>query len=686
MKVEILSFIIIYFTLAFTVTAQTTFYVTPSGAGLMDGTSWSNAVSGQDLQTTINTAVVGDQVWLACGTYLPTTNTNRSISFAMKTGVAIYGSFQGTENIIQERILSCGPCSILSGEIGNAGIADNSYTVVWNPSMDDTAILDGFVIEDGNDDRAPTSNGNGLGGGIYNHGYGNAGFCHPTIRNCVFTNNFASWGGGAFNNGYNNGNSNPTYINCIFYDNHAYIEAGGMDSYGVGGNASPTVINTLFYENTSATNVGAMYAWGGNAGGNSHPILTNCVFANNTATNGYGGAFIADSRDESGGTSSGSCTVTLKNCILWNNTATGAGQQFYIRGANSQVIATYSNIDMSGQAGPHIISGAQTGNLSLDPQFNDILNAIGLDGCWMTADDGLQLQQSSPCIDTGDNADTYATDLLGNTRIMGGTVDMGVFEKSAAACNTPDMPNLIASSLSICSGSVLTISVDAGDELNDATNWQWYTNSCGGTPLSTGTSIDVTPLATTTYFARGEGSCVTPGSCSSITITVSEPLELSVSATDEVAGNDGTIDLTVSEGIPPYTFDWDNDGTGDFDDTEDLSALAVGTYTVVVRDNIACEGTIDVIIEEDVVTGFVDQGKKSTLSIYPNPVLNRLVISGDAETLKSVSIVNFLGQTVIENNEGIKLSQTKLLFNVQQLSSGVYFITSKQTSYRVIVQ
>ncbi|MCF6361421.1 MAG: T9SS type A sorting domain-containing protein [Cyclobacteriaceae bacterium] len=682
MKTKFFCLSIIYITLAFTVTAQTTFYVTPSGAGLMDGTSWGNAVSGQDLQTSINTAVVGDQVWVACGTYVPTTNTDRSISFAMKTGVAIYGSFQSTENTLEERNLTCGPCSILSGEIGNAGNADNSYTVIWNPSMDDTAILNGFVIRDGNDNRSPTTNGSGLGGGIYNHGYGSTGFSNPTIRNCVFTNNFAAFGAGAFNNGYNNGNSNPTYINCIFYANHAYNAAGAMDSYGVGGNSSPIIMNTLFYENTSATNVGAMYAWGGNAGGNSHPVLTNCVFANNSATNGFGGAFIADSRDESGGTTSGSCTVTLKNCILWNNTATGEGQQFYIRGTNSQVLATYSNIDMSGQAEPHIISGSQTGNLSLDPQFNDILNAIGLDGCWMTADDGLQLQQSSPCIDAGNNTDTYATDLLGNTRIMGGTVDMGVFEKSAVACNAPDMPNLTATSSSICSGSVVTISVDAGNELNDATNWQWYTNSCGGTPLSTGTSIDVSAETTTTYFVRGEGNCVTSGNCSSITITVSEPLELSVSATNEIAGNDGTIDLTVSGGIPPYTFDWDNDGTGDFDDTEDLSALAAGTYVVIVRDSLACEGTINVVIEAEVVAGFIEQGEKLALSIYPNPNPDGMVNINIPEGEKVV--LN------IRNSEGKFIANytiyNKIELEVISLPKGLYFFEFEISGQKVIKQ
>lgn len=515
MKTKFFCFCIIYIIVAFTITAQTTFYITPSGAGLMDGSNWDNAALNQDLQTIINTAFVGDEVWVACGTYLPTTNTDRSISFTMKTGVSIYGSFQGTENTIEERNLTCGPCSVLSGEIGNKGNADNSYTVVWNSSMDNTAILDGFVIRDGNDDRVPTSEGNGLGGGMYNHGYSNAGFCHPTIRNCVFTNNFASFGAGAFNNGYDNGNSEPTYINCVFYDNHAYIAAGAMDSYGVGGNSSPTIINTLFYENTSATNVGAMYAWGGNTGGNSHPILINCVFANNTATNGYGGAFIADSLDEDGITTSGSCSIMLKNCIVWNNTATGIGQQFYIRGTNSQVLATYSNIDVSEQPTPHIISGTQAGNISLDPQFNNILNAIGLDGCWMTADDGLQLQQSSPCIDTGDNANTYTTDILGNTRIIGGTVDMGTYE------------------------SEVTLTIDA--------------------------------------------------------------------------------------------FSLNN-----------------------------------------------------LIQFYPNPVSNKLIITGKAETLNQISIVNFLGQIVLTNDESIKLNPTIIIFNMQDLSSGMYFIRTNRISSKVI--
>ena len=64
-------------------------------------------------------------------------------------------------------------------------------------------------------------------------------------------------------------------------------------------------------------------------------------------------------------------------------------------------------------------------------------------------------------------------------------------------------------------------------------------------------------------------------------------------------GMDGEIDLSVSSGTPPYVYDWDNDGTGDFDDPEDLSTLDAGTYNVIVTDDFGCSDTLVVIITED---------------------------------------------------------------------------------------
>jgi len=68
--------------------AQTIRYVKPTTSGTGDGSSWANASN--NLQAMINASAANDQVWVAAGTYKPTTGTDRTISFSMKEGVAIY--------------------------------------------------------------------------------------------------------------------------------------------------------------------------------------------------------------------------------------------------------------------------------------------------------------------------------------------------------------------------------------------------------------------------------------------------------------------------------------------------------------------------------------------------------------------------------------------------------------------
>ena len=54
-------------------------------------------------------------------------------------------------------------------------------------------------------------------------------------------------------------------------------------------------------------------------------------------------------------------------------------------------------------------------------------------------------------------------------------------------------------------------------------------------------------------------------------------------------GADASIDLTVTEGIAPYTFSWTDDGVLSPVTTEDRSGLSAGTYEVTVTDAIGCE-------------------------------------------------------------------------------------------------
>ncbi|MCX6198674.1 MAG: gliding motility-associated C-terminal domain-containing protein [Bacteroidetes bacterium] len=83
----------------------------------------------------------------------------------------------------------------------------------------------------------------------------------------------------------------------------------------------------------------------------------------------------------------------------------------------------------------------------------------------------------------------------------------------------------------------------------------------------------------------------------SASFTVSEPAALTASttATDVSChgANDGAVDLTVTGGVPAYTYFWTNGST-----TEDLSGLAGGTYTVLVHDANGCSIVASQVVAE----------------------------------------------------------------------------------------
>lgn len=138
---------------------QTTRYVTAVTSGTGDGLSWENASS--NLQKMIFDSGEGDEVWVAKGTYYPTSyilipGVNLTVqfftgdlTFSLKKGVAVYGGFSGDESSIDERIFPIVENeTILSGDVGSKNFAfDNSYHVVT--ALDAGGILDGFTIRDG---------------------------------------------------------------------------------------------------------------------------------------------------------------------------------------------------------------------------------------------------------------------------------------------------------------------------------------------------------------------------------------------------------------------------------------------------------------------------------------------------------------------------------------------------------
>jgi hypothetical protein len=81
--------------------AEAVIYVKADASGANDGTSWTDAFT--DLQNALSLATAGDTLWVAAGTYKPTTGTNRTAEFVLETGVALFGGFSGVETELSER-------------------------------------------------------------------------------------------------------------------------------------------------------------------------------------------------------------------------------------------------------------------------------------------------------------------------------------------------------------------------------------------------------------------------------------------------------------------------------------------------------------------------------------------------------------------------------------------------------
>lgn len=101
-----------------------------------------------------------------------------------------------------------------------------------------------------------------------------------------------------------------------------------------------------------------------------------------------------------------------------------------------------------------------------------------------------------------------------------------------AAANPSNPTNPQASPSSVCAGDNVTLSVDAppGGVVID-----WYSGSCGGTFVATGTSINVNPVSATTYFARARrtsDSAVSAGCASAAVSILPSPVAPSGASSD----------------------------------------------------------------------------------------------------------------------------------------------------------
>jgi len=307
-------------------------YVDADAAAGGDGTSWANAY--KHLQDALyKPPSSGDQIWVAAGTYKPdvdeggnVTLDDRTATFQLISGAALYGGFAGGESSLDERDWQTNQ-TILSADIGTVSDnSDNCYHVVDASGCGEMTVLDGFTITGGNAD-GPVWYGVS-GGGIYNDG-GNL-----VVGNCTFSGNSAHYYGGGIYNGRPGGSPtaiNCTVTNCTFTSNSAGDggDGGGMwnDSWCIA-----TVAHCTFSDNSARRGGGIM-----NIGWWGEKTFSDCTFSGNSAT--LGGGVYNDGADP-----------TLTNCSFDDNWACQGGGMYGIcAGETTLINCTFTGNEARGE-------------------------------------------------------------------------------------------------------------------------------------------------------------------------------------------------------------------------------------------------------------------------------------------------------------------------------------------------
>ena len=407
-----------------------------------DGSSWDNAF--RSLTNALPAAVSGDEIWVAAGTY--------PAGILMKSGVALYGGFAGTETLRTERNPEANP-SIIDGRNTLTGF-------LFTNSALNTTRVDGFTVR----------NCVGASGAAFRAQVGS-----PTIANNVVVNSFASQFGSAVylensaavitNNlfSFNGGdttvaggaifasNSTPRIEGNTFSANRArdggavvFAQSSGFlernqfianrsvrDGGGVSLlNASPRTAYNRFSGNISGSRGGGLSI---NGGGSSPLVFNNVLIRNqaSTATNG-------DPRGGGGIFSDSFSLPSLVNNTLISNTAPVGGilcsnaavtlannlVAFGSSGIGGASTLQFFNNNVFGNSGSNYVGltdpTGSNGNLSADPQFGGD-TALGV----------VNLLPTSPSRDAGNT--TYlpagtTVDIYGQPRVQGTTVDMGAAE------------------------------------------------------------------------------------------------------------------------------------------------------------------------------------------------------------------------------------------------------------------
>ncbi len=337
-------FILILFILIISSAKSQIIYVDSAATGTNDGTSWLNAFT--DLNNALANTNENDSVWVAKGTYKPTTGTDRLTFFNVPYGVCLFGNFIGNETSLNQRGNIMPDSSgisrinetILSGDIGVLNdTSDNSYHVIYSVLKSGTGTrlyMDGFKVVNG----------------VANHNYHNFGagiYCGTSATNST---------------------SSLTVTNCIVSNNYATYNGAGVESFSHYDDAYLTISNSVVRENHTDN----IYSDGSGVSclsriEESQVRVENCFIIHNSTKGNGAGVF-----SETYSTSNLSIITIIGSTIKHNN-CSGGGSVVCATSTNSSSIIRLINSDISNNTSNSAILNTAGGN-TYTSVYNSLLS------------------------------------------------------------------------------------------------------------------------------------------------------------------------------------------------------------------------------------------------------------------------------------------------------------------------
>lgn len=297
-----------------------------------------------------------------------------------------------------------------------------------------------------------------------------------------------------------------------------------------------------------------------------------------------------------------------------------------------------ASISATVHALPIVIAAVNDNEICLGDEF--IFTASGADTyIWdMTVTDGVAIE---PTVTSTETYTVIGTDINGCTNIDSVLATVYALPIVTAAVDFD----------SICFNDTILFTGSG------ATTYTWdmgVVNNELFTPQTEGTT-------TYTVIGTDDNGCE---NTDTINVTVNEEIMITYITTDEIIGADGAIDISVSGSALTYVFDWNTDGTGDFDDSEDLTDLTSGNYIVVAEGDDGCSTSEIITVNSQL--GINETGI-NTASIYPNPTVGQVTITFSGSF--TYTLYNIAGKEIKSGNG---TNQTQLSLN--EFSAGVYLI------------